>query len=207
VTADSRRWSGNNLAIFLAYVPLYHPAFGASDRSGAGNFSGFEGGVALKGHALVGIRLLHATVPTLQAYDPTAFMTTYYSGAKTSLLETYAGIEIPLNSPYEGLGLFQLFLPIHFGLGMATIDAGSGFLGLTLDAAAGLGVHVYTNSFFRAEVTGLYHFGIPLETLTAGTQTAQDPAGQSMKFSTTGFEMKLGISFLFPDAPADGGGA
>jgi hypothetical protein len=145
---------------------------------------------------------LHASVPSLQAYDPTAFLTTYYPNVSTSLFEIYGGFNLPLNDPDGKLDRFQFFIPLNLGLAFATLDTSDGnFSATAVDASVGLGVHVYTQSFFRAGLTGLYHFGLPLQTITASTQVAQDPTGQSMKFSPTGFELKLGVTFMFPDPP------
>ena len=204
--ATTDRWSGNSGAIFLGYSAAYQPQFTKTDRLNSGSFSVLEGGVEAADHIKVGLRYSTAPVPSLEIYDPTAFTTTYFPNASLSVMNLLVGFDFPLNEPHQKLGPIQFFLPINAGVTLVSIDAGeANFKAVSFDSALGLGARIYTHSLFRFDVSTLYHFGLPLTPFTGGTTSSPDmkvfsPGGKSMKAGLSGFELRLGVAFLFPDS-------
>jgi hypothetical protein len=201
------RWSGNNGGVFWGYSPLYLPQLATSDRFNTGNVPTFQAGVELKDHGKISFRYSKTTVPSLEVYDPTTFVTTYSPDASLKIFDLLVGFDIPVNQPYGKLGPFQFFLPVSFGTALVLVDGGAySFKAASFDSSFGVGAHVYTKSFIRADLSALYHFGIPLTSFTGGSSSSSganvlDPAGETMKAGLSGFEMYLGLTFIFPDSP------
>ncbi|OFZ21264.1 MAG: hypothetical protein A2X94_07360 [Bdellovibrionales bacterium GWB1_55_8] len=205
-TSPVTRWVGNKGAVFFGYSAAYHPQFAGSDRFNTGNVSVLEGGVEAKDQVKIGLRYAKTTVPSLEIYDPADFLTSYYPNASLNVIGLFVGFDIPLNQPYGKLGLIQLFLPINAGTALVSVDAGdSAFKAVSLDSSLGLGARIYTESLFRADISALYHFGFPLTTFTDIAPSTSDTkifnsAGQTMKAGLSGFEIRLGFSFIFSDS-------
>ncbi len=198
------RWSGKSGAVFLGISPVFLPKVAASDRLNLGNLPVFEAGLEFKPGNTIGFRYARGTIPSLQTYDATTFITTYTADAALALYELYSGVNLPIHDAYGKLGPVQFFVPIHVGGSLLTINASEDtYTSMSMDVAAGVGVRLYTHSLFRADVSAMYHYGIPLLGITKNTDESvvvQSPAGEAMKCSLTGFELRLGVSFIFPDA-------
>ena len=210
-TRLQNRWSGNSGGIFLGFSPFYEPQIAGSDRFNTGSLRTFEGGAELKRHGLLsmslGLRYSQGTIPSLETYDPAAYTTTYLPNASLTILGLGVGVNIPLNEPYNGLGPVQLFVPLDFSSDLITAAGGAyNFRAVTFDTSFGLGARLYTKSLVRADLLALYHLAIPLGTFTGGSADAPDAvvldsAGETMKAGLSGFELRLGLTFILPDAP------
>ena len=186
------------------------PQLAGSDRFNTGSLRSFEGGAELKRHgALTGSVGLHystGTIPSLEIYDPYAYTTTYLPDASLMILGIAVGFNIPLNEPYEQLGPVQLFVPLNFASDLVTVSGGTyDFRTVTFDTSVGFGARLYTKSLFRADLSALYHLGIPIGTFTGGSTDSPnavllDSAGETMKAGMSGFELRLGLTFILPDA-------
>ena len=204
---ESPKWQGTHGAFFIGISPLFLPKVGSADRLNTGNITSFDIGVETKETILFGLRYAHATIPSLQVYNPLTFITSNYLNASLIIIEPFLGFNLPLNRPHTTFGPIQLYIPVNVGLAVVSISAPSDtdtYKGLSLDTSLGLGARLYTKSIFRADLSVLYHFGFPIEKITSDTSptnNVQSPTGETMKSSLTGFEVRLGISLLFPDSP------
>ncbi len=200
--------SGSGIAIFLGISPLNFPQISNSSRLNTGTIPAFDAGVELNQQVKVGLRYAKATVPSLEVYNPTTFLTSYDTNASLALYELYAGVDIPLNQPYGSLGRFQLFVPVNFGSVYAKASGGAdSFSAVSIDTAAGIGARYYALSFLRVDLSALYHLGFPLSTFSGGSTAAPntnlyDPASETLKAGLSGFELRMGIAFLTsPEGP------
>lgn len=193
-------------ALTLLVSPLYQPGFTSVDRLGSGNLMlyGLEAELATRN--VFGLRYGKGTVPSLQAYQPSSFFTTYTSNASLTFLEMYMGVNLAINEPHGMLGPVQFFVPLQGGLAMLLLSTpADSYKAVGFDLATGLGARVYTLSFLRAEVSALYRFGIPVGTFinaASSDSVVQAPSSESMKLGLSGFELRFGVSFLFPGGPA-----
>ena len=102
----------------------------------------------------------------------------------------------------------QLFVPLACTSDLVTVSGGAyDFRTVTFDSSIGFGARLYTKSLFRADLSALYHLGIPLGTFTGGSADSPDAvlldsAGETMKAGMSGFELRLGLTFMLPGSPA-----
>ena len=163
----------------------------------------------------LGFRYGSGTTPSLIAHNETTSTTTKVMTVTDTLVtdaphkfyEMYLSSAIPLNEPYGKLGLFQVFVPIVLGLPWNTVSAaGKSYSNMGLDLATGLGVRLYTKSFFSANLTGLYHFVSVASGLSSKDQKNTTAASYvnvlqtahkaNLRTEFAGFELRLGVTIL-----------
>jgi hypothetical protein len=202
------RWNGRGGGFSLAVSPIYKPKITSSDRLDTGKLTHYDASVEFPSLLTIGFRWTQGDIPLVYTYDSSTFVTQRSSGASLAVYTLYFGANVPVNNPYSWLGPVQFFIPVFVGPGLLLVRANSGvFNGFTVDAAAGLGARVYSWSFFRAEVSALYHQGIPFHTISKNTTTdvtVRNSAGQDLKGSLGGVEMRIGLSLILPATPREG---
>ncbi len=199
------KWTGGQGGLIFGYSPLFAPKIAKPERLNSGKFSSFDFGLELKENASLALRIARATVPSLKVYDSGTFLTSYSANANATVYELLVSINAPLHAPYSLLGPVQFFIPLQFGSSYLWITGNTEkYSAMSLEGALGLGLHLYTWSTVRFDLSGLYRFGFPLIEISKSDSTlvtVQNSNGENLKMSLEGFEMRVGITLMLP-APA-----
>lgn len=200
-----KRYNADNTKFFLGYSPSWKPKL--AEELGSNLSTSWDLGFEFAGF-FVGGKGGSGTVPGLlvapRGEVKTKTTTPTYSALRTegkhTFYEFFFGYNFDLNNPYEKLGPIVLSIPLYLSGVMNTIEiAGRKFGSIGYDGGLGLRARYYTKSWFAADVAGMYHSGFPFWGLREdGTSSpVKSLQGAESKSGMTGFEIRVGIAFLF----------
>lgn len=120
------------------------------------------------------------------------------SPVSVSIYDLYAGMEFFLNQPFHGTGPFAFYVPFRIGLSFTSVKAQShSWTGFCETLGIGLGVKFFTKSPLVLDISGIYNIGILTDNLEDKDFSFLPAAGGSTTSSTSGRELRVGLSLLF----------
>lgn len=197
------RYGPKSGGIFFGTSPVFKTAL--ASELGSSLKSMLDGGIRF-GAFQLGLGYGQGTFNGIQAESSTANTFTVVSGeGKHRVYELFASYHFSIVEPYQGLGGFQLMLPLFVGLVRNQAEIGSkSYSNMGYDMAAGLVLQYFTSRRVALDLGGSYHFGIPFWSLQdSETQGLRNKNGSGVESGMTGPALRLGISFLFGADPKE----
>ncbi len=208
---DKIRYSPKSIKFYFGYSPLWKPKI--SNEIGSTLTTSMDMGFEF-GPFIIGGKMASGTLKGLMVPTPgvskaaLAIYTPVVSPATHKYLEGVIGAQFDLNAPYDGmLGPVVLSIPFLIGWAQNTVElSGTKYVNYGFDYHGGLKARYYTKTRFAADLSAIYHVGLPISGLRKNSSTAavKNLNGELNKGSMDGFEIRLGIAFLFAESiPAE----
>jgi hypothetical protein len=196
------KYGPESSAFYLEYLPVRGSAIASelqttlSSSFGLGfRFGKVEVGYRHAGGDVSNIKAVQKATVTPVPSD----WTTVSGTGSLTMQELYFNFLIPIVEPYTSLGGFQFNIPIYMSGVMNTVNVGDKTYGsLGYDVATGLHLTYFTKTAIAFDLSAMYHLGIPFWSVRDNNANAiEGSTGTAADGGTTGFEVGLGVTFLF----------
>jgi hypothetical protein len=215
------KWGPDSPGFFFSFSPA--AGIAAASQMGSSLSTSIEGGFQFQ-KIQIGFRYGSGTVGKIFApaegsdngatNQPATNYLPNSSGGSHTFKELYMNVLLPVLDPYTSLGGLQLNIPLFLGgfensvslaQGLTANNSGSTFGNIGWDFATGLQATYYTKSFVAVDLAAMYHWGFPFWNIREDGNTAgiEGPSNQQVTGGTTGFEVSLGVTFLFGASQPD----
>ena len=177
----------------FGFSPVFKPE--VSEKLGNSLSRGFDIGLRFSPYTMLSLRWASETLPSLGLPDGTRVLRPSHT-----LVGLLVGGDIPVTGPKFLAGGIQFIIPVGLITYLNWISArGPAYTSMGFDLYAGGGLRFNVSKTLFFQVAGMYHLGISLLGLerTSTGVGINTSTGESISGSTTGFELRSGITVMF----------